>query len=92
MLLTVFGRPRQYELRQIDRAVRAQKICGQHHRDPATGTYERQGVMTGYPTRRVRPAELAEDPGRIAIREALAFAMTTGAMPHGWLRTSMAAY
>jgi len=29
--------------------------------------------MTGYHTRWVRPAEPAEDPERIAIREALAF-------------------
>ena len=29
--------------------------------------------MTGYHTRWVRPDELAEDPERIAIREALAF-------------------
>ena len=29
--------------------------------------------MTGYHTRWVRPEELAEDPERIAIREALAF-------------------
>jgi hypothetical protein len=29
--------------------------------------------MAGYHTRRVRPEELAEDPERIAIREALAF-------------------
>lgn len=30
--------------------------------------------MTGYHTRWVRPPEQAEDPERIAIREALAFA------------------
>ena len=30
-------------------------------------------MMTGYHTRWVRPEEPAEDPGRIAIREALAF-------------------
>jgi len=29
--------------------------------------------MTGYHTRWVRPPEEAEDPGRVAIREALAF-------------------
>ncbi len=29
--------------------------------------------MTGYHTRRARPEEPADDPGRIAIREALAF-------------------
>jgi excisionase family DNA binding protein len=31
------------------------------------------GVMTGYHTRWVRPSEEAEDPERVAIREALAF-------------------
>src|SRR5512146_2504860 len=33
----------------------------------------RAGVMAGYHTRWVRPPERAEDPERIAIREALAF-------------------
>jgi DNA-binding XRE family transcriptional regulator len=38
------------------------------------GTYLREaGVMTGYHTRWVLPAAEADDPERIAIREALAF-------------------
>ena len=36
-------------------------------------TLRKAGVMTGYHTRWVRPEAQAEDPGRIAIREALAF-------------------
>jgi hypothetical protein len=40
--LTVFRKTRQHELRQIDRAVRAQKACECDHRGPAAETYERQ--------------------------------------------------
>ena len=32
----------QHEQRQIDRAVKVQKICEQDHQGPATETYERQ--------------------------------------------------
>jgi hypothetical protein len=42
VLLTVFRKTRQHEQRQIDRAVRAQKICERDHRGPAAETYERQ--------------------------------------------------
>lgn len=42
VLLTVFRKTRQHEQRQIDRAVRAQKICEQDHQGPAIETYERQ--------------------------------------------------
>ena len=41
-MLTVFRKTRQHEQRQIDRAVRAQKICERDHRGPAMQTYERQ--------------------------------------------------
>jgi hypothetical protein len=42
VLLTVFRKTRQHDQRQIDRAVRAQKVCERDHRVPASGTYERQ--------------------------------------------------
>lgn len=42
MLLTVFRKTRQHEQKQIDRAVRAQKLCEQDHQGLATETYERQ--------------------------------------------------
>jgi hypothetical protein len=42
VLLTVFRKTRQHEQRQVDRAVRAQKLCEQGHHGPATETYERQ--------------------------------------------------
>jgi hypothetical protein len=42
VLLTVFQKTRQHEQRQIDRAVRAQKICERDHRGPAAAIYERQ--------------------------------------------------
>jgi hypothetical protein len=42
VLLTVFRKTRQHDQRQIDRAVRAQKLCEQDHRDPPAETYERQ--------------------------------------------------
>ena len=42
VLLTVFDKTRQQEQRQIDRAVRAQKMCASDHHEPTTETYERQ--------------------------------------------------
>ena len=42
VLLTVFRKTRQQDQRQIDRAVRAQKLCESDHHGPAAGTYERQ--------------------------------------------------
>jgi hypothetical protein len=42
VLLTVFRKTRQHDRRQIDRAVRAQKLCERDHRWPAADTYERQ--------------------------------------------------
>lgn len=42
VLLTVFQKTRQHDQKQIDRAVRAQKLCERDHRGPAAGTYERQ--------------------------------------------------
>lgn len=42
VLLTVFRKTRQHDQRQIDRAVRAQKLCERGHRKPAAETYERQ--------------------------------------------------
>ena len=42
VLLTVFRKTRQHDQRQIDRAVRAQKLCGSDHQGPAAGIYERQ--------------------------------------------------
>jgi len=42
VLLTVFRKTRQHDQRQIDRAVRAQKVCERDHREPAAETYERQ--------------------------------------------------
>lgn len=41
-LLTEFRKARQHDQRQIDRAVRAQKLCERDHPGPAAGTYERQ--------------------------------------------------
>jgi Phage derived protein Gp49-like (DUF891) len=38
----VFRKTRQHDQRQIDRAVRAQKLCERDHRGPAAETYERQ--------------------------------------------------
>jgi hypothetical protein len=72
VLLIVFHKSRQHDQRQIDRAVRAQQTCERDHRDPAEQNYE-AGVMTGYHTRWVLPVAEADDPERIAIREALAF-------------------
>ena len=42
VLLTVFGKTRQHDQRQIDRAVRAQKACEREHRGATAETYERQ--------------------------------------------------
>ncbi len=42
VLLTDFRKTRQHDQRQIDRAVRAQKLCESDHREPAAETYERQ--------------------------------------------------
>jgi hypothetical protein len=42
VFLTVFRKTRQHDQRQIDRAVRAQKLCERDHRAPAAETYERQ--------------------------------------------------
>jgi hypothetical protein len=42
VLLTVFRKTKQHDQRQIDRAVRAQKICERDHYGPATEIFERQ--------------------------------------------------
>jgi phage-related protein len=42
VLLTVFRKTKQHDQRQIDRAVRVQKICERDHQTPAAETYERQ--------------------------------------------------
>ena len=42
VLLTVFRKTRQHDQRQIDRAVRAQKLCESEHHGPAAWIYERQ--------------------------------------------------
>ncbi len=42
VLLTVFRKTRQHDRRQIDRAVRAQRLCERDHCGPAAETYERQ--------------------------------------------------
>ena len=42
MLLTVFRKTKQHDQKQIDRAVRAQKVCERDHRGAAAQTYERQ--------------------------------------------------
>jgi hypothetical protein len=42
VLLTVFRKIRQHDQRQIDRAVRAQKLCVSDHHGPAAWIYERQ--------------------------------------------------
>ena len=42
MLLTVFRKTRRHDERQIDRAVRAQKLCESDHHGLAAGIYERQ--------------------------------------------------
>jgi len=40
--IQVFRKTRQHDQRQIDRAVRAQKLCERDHQGPAAETYERQ--------------------------------------------------
>lgn len=42
VLLTVFRKTGQHDQRQIDRAVRAQKVCERDHWGPVTETYERR--------------------------------------------------
>jgi hypothetical protein len=42
VFLTVFRKTRQHDQRQIDRAVRAQKLWEVGHQGPAAGIYERQ--------------------------------------------------
>ena len=42
VLLTVFRKTRQHDQRQIDRAVRAQKLCESDHHGRPAGIYERQ--------------------------------------------------
>jgi hypothetical protein len=42
VFLTAFWKTRQHDQRQIDRAVRAQKLCERDHRGPAAKTYERR--------------------------------------------------
>jgi hypothetical protein len=42
VLLTAFRKIRQHDQRQIDRAVRAQKLCERGHRGSAAETYGRQ--------------------------------------------------
>lgn len=45
--------------------------------------------MTGYHTRWVRPPEHAEDPERIAIREALAFGKAVYDQRCAWILASL---
>jgi hypothetical protein len=42
VLLTVFRKTRQHDQKQIERAVRAQRICERDHHGLTAGTYERQ--------------------------------------------------
>ncbi|HEY5359402.1 MAG TPA: type II toxin-antitoxin system RelE/ParE family toxin [Streptosporangiaceae bacterium] len=42
VFLTVFRKTRQHDQRQIDRAVRAQKLCESDHHGPAARIYDRQ--------------------------------------------------
>ncbi len=42
VLLTVFWKTRQHDQKQIDRAVRAQRVCERDHRGAPAQTYERQ--------------------------------------------------
>jgi ribosome-binding protein aMBF1 (putative translation factor) len=69
----VFRKTRQHDQRQIDRAVRAQKLCESDQQRTGRRDLREAGVMTGYHTRWVRPETEADDPERLAIREALAF-------------------
>ncbi len=55
---------------------RVDEVCGmlaERGTELGGGDLRKAGVMTGYHTRWVRPPEEAEDPERVAIREALAF-------------------
>jgi len=42
VLLTAFRKTKQHDQRQIDRAVRAQKICERDHHGPVAEIYERE--------------------------------------------------
>jgi len=42
VFLTVFRKTRQHDQRQIDRAIRAQRLCERDHRRSADRVYERQ--------------------------------------------------
>nr|WP_255429735.1 type II toxin-antitoxin system RelE/ParE family toxin [Streptomonospora sp. PA3] len=42
VLLTVFRKTKQHDQRQIDRAVRAQKLCAGEHDGPVVERYERR--------------------------------------------------
>ncbi|MER5419511.1 type II toxin-antitoxin system RelE/ParE family toxin [Streptosporangium roseum] len=42
VLLTAFRKTKQHDQRQIDGAVRAQKICERDHHGPVAEIYERQ--------------------------------------------------
>jgi hypothetical protein len=42
VLLTAFRKTRRHDQRQIDRAIRAQKVCERDHRRPTAEAYERQ--------------------------------------------------
>ncbi|WP_214411700.1 type II toxin-antitoxin system RelE/ParE family toxin [Sphaerisporangium fuscum] len=42
VFLTVFHKTKQHDQRQIDRAVRMQKICERDHHGPVTESFERQ--------------------------------------------------
>jgi len=42
VFLTVFRKTRQHDQRQIDRAVRAQKLCESDNHGPAARIYDRQ--------------------------------------------------
>ena len=42
VLLTIFRKTRQHDQAQIDRAVRAQKVCESEHHGVATDTYTRE--------------------------------------------------
>ncbi|MCZ4097026.1 MULTISPECIES: type II toxin-antitoxin system RelE/ParE family toxin [Streptomyces] len=42
VLLTVFRKTKQHEQAQIDRAVRAQKVCDSEHHGPVNESYKRE--------------------------------------------------
>ncbi|MDF9814950.1 DNA-binding protein [Streptomyces sp. SPB162] len=42
VLLTVFRKTKQHDPAQIDRAVRAQKVCDSEHHGPVNESYERE--------------------------------------------------